>query len=146
MKDFEMYVFGEVNPDSQIGGLLANIQHLRPTAEVYGIYATYKYINKSVYCAFTICFVDKDTGMEMEAAIVEISQDEVAYIQPVFINIETLDYFTFDDLAKISYWLGNLWLGIQFELNNRPQEVRVVEQRGPIAEIQNRAMRKKIIP
>ena len=65
-----------------------------------------------MYCAFTICLVDKDTGMEMETAVVEISQDEDVYIQPVFISEEALDYFDFDNIAKLSYWLGNFWIGI----------------------------------
>ena len=88
---------------------------------------------KSVYCAFTICLVDKDFAYEMETAVVEISQDEGPYILPVFISEEALDYFNYDDIAKLSYWLGNFWVGIQYEMNNRPEEIRVIEQRGSIS-------------
>ena len=72
MTDFELNIFGEINPDTQIGGLLSNIKHLRPTADVYGLFARYKYIEKSVYCAITVCYVDKDFGSEMETAVIEI--------------------------------------------------------------------------
>lgn len=97
------------------------------------MYATFTYINKAVYCALTICLVDKDIGMEMETAVIEISQDEELYIQPVFISEEALDYLNYDDIAKLSYWLGNFWVGIQYEMNNRPEEIRVIEQRGQIS-------------
>ena len=33
---------------------------------------------------------------------------------------------------KLSYWLGNFWLGIQYKMNHRPEEIREVEQRGEI--------------
>ncbi|WP_412096821.1 hypothetical protein [Beduini sp.] len=132
LTEFELNIFGDLNADTQIGVLLSNINHLRTDASSYGIYATFVYIDKSVYCAFTICLVDKDTGMEMETAVVEISQDEEAYVQPIFINEEALYYFNYDDIAKLSYWLGNFWIGIQYEMNNRPEEIRIVEQRGQI--------------
>jgi hypothetical protein len=133
LKEFELNIFGDLNTDTQIGVLLSNVNHLSATASTYGIYATFIYIDKVVYCAFTICFVDKDFGMEMETAIVEISQDEEPYIQPVFISEEALDYLNYDDIAKLSYWLGNFWVGIQYEMNNGPEEIRVIEQRGPIS-------------
>lgn len=133
LKEFELNIFGDLSADTQIGALLSNITHLHAAAEVYGIYATFTYINKSVYCALMICYVDKDFGQEMETAVVEISQDEVSYIQPVFISEEALDYFSYDDIAKLSYWLGNFWVGIQYEINNRPEEIRVIEQREPIS-------------
>ena len=133
LREFELRIFNDLGADTQIGSLLSNITHLRNTAEAYGIYATFMYIEKAVYCAFTICYVDKDFGQEMETAVVEISQDESAYIQPLYINEEALDYYSFDDIAKIAYWLGNFWLGIQYEMNNPPEEFRIVEQRGPIA-------------
>ena len=84
-----------------------------------------------MYCAFTICFVDKDFGQEMETAVIEISEDESAFIQPILINEEALDYYSFDDIARLSFWLGNIWLGIQYEMNTPPEETRVIEQRGP---------------
>lgn len=132
MEDFELNIFGEINPDTQIGGLLSSIKHLRPTADVYGLFARYKYIEKSVYCAITVCYVDKEFGSELETAVFEISEDEHAYVFPVEINEETLDYYTLDDLAKLAYWLGNFWVGVQYEIKNCPEEIRVIEQRGPI--------------
>lgn len=133
LSDFGVDLFNRISTDSTIGQLLDRIKIKRPTADVHGLYCTYKYMGKSVYCAFTVCFVDKDTGGEMETAVVEISQDEIPFIQPVYVNEEVLDYLSFDDIATISYWLGNLWLGIQYELNNCPEEIRVVERRGPIS-------------
>lgn len=130
--DFELSVFGNISADTQIGLLLDSIKHLRPTADVYGLFVKYKYIGKSVYCGITICFVDKDTGEEMETAVFEISQDEEAYVLPIAISEETMDYYSFDDLAKLTYWLANFWVGVQYELNNRPEEIRIIEQRGPI--------------
>ena len=154
MMNFEVNIFGEINPETQIGGLLSSIKHLRPTADVYGLFAKYKYIDKSVYCAITVCYVDKDFGSEMETAVFEISEDEGAYILPVAISEEAIDYYTFDDLAKLAYWLGNLWVGIQYEVNNRPEEIRIIEQRGPITPAQEEVLRqekrivliKRIIP
>lgn len=154
MIDFEVNIFGEINPETQIGGLLSSIKHLRPTADVYGLFAKYKYIDKSVYCAITVCYVDKDFGSEMETAVFEISEDEGAYILPVAISKEAIDYYTFDDLAKLAYWLGNLWVGIQYEVNNRPEEIRIVEQHGPITAAQEQELHqekrvvliKRIIP
>ncbi|MPM03031.1 hypothetical protein SDC9_49290 [bioreactor metagenome] len=133
LKKFELNIFGNLNTDTQIGVLLNSVNHLRATASAYGMYATFTYIDKSVYCAFTICLVDKDTGTEMETAVVEIGQDEGSYIQPVFISKEALDYFSYDDIAKLSYWLGSFWVGIQYEMNNRPEEIRVIGQRGSIS-------------
>lgn len=134
LNEFELQIFGEINADTKIGSLLSNISHLRETATVYGLYATFIYRDKSVYCAFTICYVDKDFGQEMETAVVEISEDESAFVQPVFINDEALDYYSFDDIAKLAYWLGNFWVGVQYELNNPLEETRIIEQRGPVSE------------
>lgn len=146
MTDVELSIFGNISADTQIGVLLGSIKHLRPTAEVYGIFAKYKYIGKSVYCGVTICFVDKDTGEEMETAVFEISEDEGAYVLPAAISEEALDYYTLDDLAKLAYWLGNFWVGAQYELNNRPEEIRIVEQRGPITAAQEADIRQKKRP
>lgn len=132
LADVELSVFGNIGSDTQIGVLLESIKYLKPTADVYGLFAKYKYIGKSVYCATTVCFVDKDFGEEMETAVFEISEDETAYVLPVGISEEALNYYSFDDLAKLAYWLGNFWVGIQYELSNRPEEIRVIEQRGPI--------------
>lgn len=133
LKEFEMNIFGDLNTDTQIGVLLSGVNSLRTEIAVYGIYATFSYINKFVYCAITICLVDKDVGMEMETAIIEIGQDEEPYINPVIISEDALDYFSYDDIAKLSYWLGNFWIGIQYEMTNRPEEIRIIEQRGPIS-------------
>lgn len=133
LSEFKVNIFEGLDANTQIGALLSNITHLRESAEVYGLYATFAYSNKAVYCAFTICYIDKDFGQEMETAVVEITEDEAAFIQPIFINEESLDYYSFDDITKLAYWLGNLWLGIQFELNNPPEEIRIIEQRGPIS-------------
>lgn len=146
MTDFELSIFGNIDASTQIGVLLGNIKHLRPTADVYGLFANYKYIGNSVYCGITICFVDKDTGEEMETAVFEIGEDEGAYILPVAINEEVLDYYSLDDLAKIVYWLGNFWVGVQYELYNRPEEIRIVEQRGPIAANQEEKLRQEKRP
>lgn len=136
MADFELNVFGEINPETQLGGLLSSIKHLRPTADVYGIVVRYKYIEESVYCAITICYVDKDFGSEMETVVIEIGEDENGYILPIAINEEALNYFSFDDIAKLACWMGNFWTEVQYELNNRPEEIRIVEQRGPITPAQ----------
>ena len=77
MSDVELSILGNISADTQIGVLLGSIKHLRPTAEVYGIFAKYKYIGKSVYFGVTICFVDKDAGEEMETAAFEFSVQSV---------------------------------------------------------------------
>ena len=146
MTDVELSIFGNISVETQIGVLLENIKHLRPSADVYGLFAKYKYIGKSVYCGITVCFVDNDTGEEMETAVFEISEDEEAYILPVAISEEALGYYTLDDLAKLAYWLGNFWVGAQYELNNRPEEIRVVEQRGPITADQEAELRQEKRP
>lgn len=146
MTEVELSIFGDVSVDTQIGVLLGNIKNLRPTADVYGLFAKYKYIGKSVYCAITICFVDKDTGEEMETAVFEISEDDVAYVFPKVISEKALDYYTLDDLAKLAYWLGDFWIGVQYELNNRPKEIRIIEQRGPITASQEEEYRQEKRP
>ena len=141
--DVELNIWGNISVDTQIGALLNNIKHLRPTADVYGLSAKYKYTEKSVYCGIAVCFVDKVFGAEIETAVFEIGEDEGAYILPVAINKEALDYYTFDDLAKLAYYLGNLWVGIQYELNNCPEEIRIVEQRGSIISSQEADIRQE---
>ena len=47
-----MIIFGNVSSDIQIGVLLGNIKHKRPTADVYGLFAKYKYKGKSVLMIF----------------------------------------------------------------------------------------------
>lgn len=153
LEEFEMNIFGDMYADTQIGAILSSVNHLREELTAYGIYATFVSISKSVYCAFTICIAERDTGMEMDVAIIEIGQDEAPYINPIFINEEVLDYYDYDDMAKISYWLANFWLGIQYEMNNCPEEIRVIEQRESIENDEedykkrgNIVLVKKIIP
>ena len=141
--DVELNIWGNISVDMQIGVLLNNIKHLRPTADVYGLSAKYKYTGKCVYCGITVCFVDKAFGAEMETAVFEIGEDEGAYILPVAINEEVLEYYTFDDLAKLAYYLGNLWVGVQYELNNCPEEIRIVEQHGSIISSQETDIRQE---
>ena len=124
-----MEIFGDITTDTQIGVLLNNVSKKREESEAYALYATFKILGKSVYCAFSVGLVDKDTGMEMETAVVEISEDEGSYIQPICIPEIALHYFTFDDIAMLSYWLGNFWVGVQYEMNNKPEEIRVIKQR-----------------
>lgn len=133
LQEFGLEIFGNISFDTQIGVLLNNVSKRREESEVYALYATFKNMEKSVYCAFSVCLVDKDTGMEMETAVVEISEDEKPYIQPICIPEIALHFFTFDDIAMLSYWLGNFWTGVQFEMNTRPEEIRVVKQRESVA-------------
>lgn len=128
LSDFGMSIFGDISPNTQIGGLLSNVANIKPSTIAFSIDATFKYIEKSVYCAFSIGVADEDSGMELEVAVVEIGQDEHPYINPVSINEDVLYYYSLDDIAKISYWLGNLWIGIQFKLNNYPEEIRVIDE------------------
>ena len=128
LKEFEMNIFGELSPDTQIGGILSNVAQLRHSAVPYCIYATFKHVHNSVYCAFTIGIADEDTGMELDVAVIEIGQDETPYISPIAINDDVLYYYTFDDIAKISYWLANFWIGIQYKLNHYSEEIRIAEQ------------------
>lgn len=134
LREFGLVLFGDITTDTQIGVLLNNVSKKREESEAYALYATFKSIGTSVYCAFSVGLVDKDTGMEMETAVVEISEDEEPYIQPVCIPEIALHFFTFDDIAMLSYWLGNFWAGIQYEMNNRPEEIRVVKQRESVAD------------
>mgnify|MGYP006864475147 FL=1 len=136
LKDFELHIWGNISGHTQIGTLMNSIKFLHPLAETYGLFAKYKYIGKSVYCAITVCFVDKDFDEEMEIAVFEISEDNEAYSFPIAISEKCLEYYTLDSLAKLSYWLGDFWIGIQYKLNNYPDEIRIVEQRGPITYVQ----------
>lgn len=129
LKEFGLEIFGNISADTQIGVLLNNVSQRREESAVFSLSAIFKSIGKSVYCAFSVGVVDKDTGMEMETAVVEISSDEEPYIQPICIPEIALHFFTFDDIAMLSYWLGNFWTGVQFEMNTRPEEILVVKQR-----------------
>ena len=133
LQEFEMNIFGDISMESQIGSLLSCVSRHDGGTTVYAIYAKYIYHQKSVYCAITVGIVDDDSGMETEIAVVEISKDEGAYVQPIVINENILYYFTFDDIMKLSYWLGDFWIGVQYKMNHCPQEIREVVQRGPIS-------------
>lgn len=129
LTEFGLDLFGNISADTQIGVILNNVSKKREKSEAYALFATFKKIGNSVYCAFSVGLVDKDTGMEMETAVVEIGEDEEPYIQPICIPELALHFFTFDDIAMLSFWLGNFWAGIQYEMNHMPEEIRVVEQR-----------------
>ena len=45
-----------------------------------------------------------------------------------------ITFVNYDDIAKLSYWLGNFWAGIQYEMNNCPEEIRIIKQRDEISE------------
>lgn len=59
------------------------------------------------------------------------------FVQPIYIEEDAVEeyfsYFKYDDIAKISMWLGNLWCGIQYEYINRPEIIKEVQQIGPIS-------------
>lgn len=131
LERFELNIFGDISPDTHIGGLLSNITQKKSDFAVYCIYANFEYINNSVYCAFTIGVVDDDAGMELEIAVVEIGCDEGPYIIPVVINEDSLYYYNFDDIMKLSFWLGNFWIGVQNKLNNYSEDIRIIEQKNP---------------
>ena len=134
LKEFGLEIFGNISTDTQIGVLLNNVSKRREESEAFSLNAAFKSIGKSVYCAFSVGIADKDTGMDMEVAVVEISVDEEAYVQPICIPEIALHFLTFDDIAIMSYWLGNFWTGVQYEMNTRPEEIRVVKQRESVAD------------
>ena len=129
LKEFEFEIFDDLNSNSHIGTFLNSITTHSSKSIPYAIYGAFIYHEKSAYCAFTVCIADDDTGVEMDTAVIAISQDESDYIQPIFINVEALDYLNYDDIAKIAYWLGNLWVGVQFEIINCPEEIHIIEKR-----------------
>lgn len=53
------------------GVWLSNVHKVHREVLVYEKYAVFKYMDKTIYCAFTICIVDKDIGMEI--VVIEIS-------------------------------------------------------------------------
>ena len=125
LRDFRLEIFGDIHQDTQIGIILNGISRYREASSPYGLFASYRYIGKSVYCAITVCLVDKDMGSEMDVAVIEVSQDENAYVLPVEISEDALDYFSFDDIMRLAYWLGNFWVGVQYEINNCPEEIKL---------------------
>ena len=129
---FEVIIFKGINDENGIGSLLWRFTNPDRERQVYGIYASLYHVANSVYCVLTICYVDKDWGSEQPVAILEIGQDEGPFINPILINEEAAELFSFDDMQAVGEYLANVWFGIQYELVNCPEEIRVVEQRGPI--------------
>lgn len=132
LKDFTLEIFGDIPQDTHIGMILNTVRKQHNEAAPYGLFATYKYLGNILYCAVTVCIAEKDWAKEMDVAVIEIGQDEGPYVLPVTIARESLEYFSFDDLMHLAYWLGNFWVGVQYEANCYPHEIRVVNQRGPI--------------
>ena len=79
LRDFRLEIFGDIHQDTQIGMILNGISRYREESSPYGLFASYRYIGKSVCCAITVCLVDKDWGTEIDIAVIEIGQDENAY-------------------------------------------------------------------
>lgn len=131
--EFEVVIFNNINEDDGIGSLLWRFANPDRERQVYGIYASFFHVVNSIYCALTICYIDKDWGCEQPTAILEIGQDEEPFINPILINEDAAALFSFDDIRAVGEYLGNVWFGIQYELINCPEEIRIVEQRGPIA-------------
>ena len=130
--EFQVYILDGVNDNNGIGSLLWRFTKPDRDRRCYGVYASFFYMGKSIYCALTICWYDESSGNETPTAILEIGQDEGPYIQPILINENAAELFSFDDIQAVGEYLANVWFGIQYELLNRPEEIRVVEQRGPI--------------
>lgn len=128
----EVIILKGVNDDNGIGSLLWQFTDRGRERRVYGIYASFFFVEKSIYCAMTFCYVDKDTGCELPTAILEIGQDEGAYINPILISEDAAELFSYDDMQAVGEYLANVWFGVQYEMVNCPEEIRVVEQRGPI--------------
>ena len=91
LRDFRLEIFGDIHQDTQIGMILNGISRYREESSPYGLFVSYRYIGESVYCAITVCFVDKAWGSEMDVAVIEVSQDENAYVLPVEISEEALE-------------------------------------------------------
>ena len=73
-------------------------------------------------------------GMERMLSVIAnaIGYSETVTVITAF-NEGRTDYFSFDDIMRLAYWIGNFWTGVQYEINNHPEEIRVVEQRGLIS-------------
>jgi hypothetical protein len=84
-------------------------------------------VKNSVYCAITVCYVDKDWGCEQPTAIIEISQDEGPFIMPILVNEDAAGLFSFDDIQAVGEYIANVWFGIQYELINCPEEIKYIE-------------------
>ena len=138
LERFRLDLFNQIHHDTHIGLLLNCVNKKRKeNCFSYGMWADYISIGCSVYCALTVCFVDKDSAYEMPVSVVEITGNKECAIRPIVIFEDAVEeyfsYFTYDDIAKLSMWLGNLWSGVQYEYINRPEVIREVQQIGPIS-------------
>lgn len=132
MPEVEIQITEGFDSKSQIGSLLTRMSRKRVEAEPYSMHVKFKFINKSAYCYIAVLLVDNDIGTEIDVAVMEIGYDEDLYILPVVIDEFAMNYFEYDDIAELTYWLKDLWVGVQYELSNPYEEIREVEQRGPI--------------
>ena len=132
--EFRLEIFNNLHRDTQIGNMLRNVNRYREEAAPYGLFARFLSLQNRIFVAITVCLTDKDWANEMPVSVLEIGQ---GFFHPLWVNEEAVDqeitYFTFDDIANLAMWLGNFWCGIQYEMINRPEEVKIVEQRGPIS-------------
>ena len=145
LNEFTVNIFEGFNDNDGIGCILRDFTNNERERKCYAVYASFFYINNSVFCALTICFVDKDTAAELDTAIIEIGQDEGGYIIPVTISEEATNYFSFDIIKELGEYLSNVWFGIQYEMNNRPEEIRIIDQRGSISPCDNTYDRNRIV-
>lgn len=135
---FRVDLFNQIHDDTHVGLLLSSVSKKRKEeCFSYGMWADFISIGKAVYCALTVCFVDKDSAYEMPVSVMEFTGMNECSVQPIFIEEDAVEeyfsYFTYDDIAKISMWLGNLWCGVQYEYINRPETIKEVQQIGPIS-------------
>lgn len=152
LNEFTVNIFEGVNDENGIGSILCDFTNIERERECYAVYASFFNTNDSVYCTLTICFVDKDYAVELDTAILEIGQDESGYIMPVIISEEATEYFSFYIIKSLGEYLANIWFGIQYEMNNCPEEIRIIEQRGSVSPSENNydsnqiVLVKRIIP
>lgn len=152
LNEFTVNIFEGVNDENGIGSILCDFTNTERERKCYAVYVSFFNNNNSVYCALTICFVDKDYAVELDTAILEIGQDESGYIMPVIISEEATEYFSFDIIKSLGEYLANIWFGIQYKMNNCPEEIRIIEQRGSVSPSENNydsnriVLVKRIIP
>lgn len=152
LNEFTVNIFEDFNDENGIGSILYDFTNVERERKCYAVYASFFSINDSVYCTLTICFVDKDYAAELDTAILEIGHNESGYIMPVIISEEATEYFSFDIIKSLGEYLANVWFGIQYEMNNRPEEIRIIVQRGSVSPSENNydsnriVLVKRIIP
>ncbi len=152
LNEFTVNIFEDFNDENGIGSILCDFMNVERERKCYAVYASFFSINDSVYCTLTICFVDKDYAAELDTAILEIGHNESGYIMPVIISEEATEYFSFDIIKSLGEYLANVWFGIQYEMNNRPEEIRIIVQRGSVSPSENNydsnriVLVKRIIP